>query len=160
MESGDTAPRVKSLEAIVDQMEAEFHSLEQTLKRYGTSGVEAALHIILKGSARVELKIGGITKARQRVGRADAAHRSDRREDTAVEEEIGPARQCRKGADMGQLEEDSAQINEKIRDLIDVHTVQVEPEDFGWLSSPLFDGAEVRRTKRNGGKRCENHRVL
>ena len=50
---------------------------------------------------------------------------------------------------MGQLEEDIAQINEKIRDLIDVLTVQTEPEDFGWLSSPLFDRAEVRRTKRN-----------
>ena len=51
---------------------------------------------------------------------------------------------------MGQLEEDIAQINEKIRDLIDVLTVRTEPQDSGWLSSPLFDGAEVRRTKRNG----------
>ena len=35
---------------------------------------------------------------------------SDRREDTAVEEEIGRARQCRKQR-MGQLDEDIPQIN-------------------------------------------------
>ena len=50
---------------------------------------------------------------------------------------------------VGQLEEDIAQINEKIRGWIDVFTVQTEHEDFGWLSSPLFDGEEVKRTKRN-----------
>ena len=61
-------------------------------------------------------------RARHRRGRADAAHGgghcSDRREATAFEEKIGRARQCRKRADVGQLEEDSTQINEKILDLI------------------------------------------
>ena len=53
---------VKSLEATVDQMEVELQVLEQTLKRYDTSSVEAALQIFLHGSASIELKIGGITE--------------------------------------------------------------------------------------------------
>ena len=122
--------------------------------------LEAVLQMILQGSVRVELKIGGITECvnagnerMRRIAQIDERPQ-------LLKKKIGRARQCRKRADVGQLEEDSAQINEKIRDLIDVLTVQVEPEDFGWLSSPLLDGAEVRRIKRNGEKRCENHRVL
>ena len=53
MVSGDTAPRVKSLEATVDKMEVELQSLEQTLKRCDASGVEAALQMVLQESSRL-----------------------------------------------------------------------------------------------------------
>ena len=49
---------VKSSEATVDQMDVELQSLERTLERYDTSGVEADSHMILQESTRVELKIG------------------------------------------------------------------------------------------------------
>ena len=145
MESGDTAWRVKSLEATVDKMEVELQSLERTLKRYDTSAVEAALPMILQGSARIELKIGGITE-RVNAGIAQIDERTQLLKKMDEHVNAGNDR-------MGQLEEDIAQINEKIRDLVDVLTVQTEPEDFGWLSSPLFDGEEVRRAKRNGERR-------
>ena len=115
-------PRVKSLEATVDQMEGELQSLEQTLERYGTSGVEAALQMILQGSARIELKIGGIT---ERVNAGDERMRPIAQIDDRTQlwkkklDVLVNAGNDR----MGQLEEDIAQINEKIRDLIDVLTV-------------------------------------
>ena len=114
---------VKSSEATVDQMDAELQSLEQTLKRYDTSGVEAALQIFLHGSARIELKIGRTT---ERVNTGDERMRRIAQIDERTQ-------LLKKKLDvlvnagnerMGQLEEDSAQINENIRDLIDVLTIQ------------------------------------
>ena len=84
-------------------MEKELQSLEQTLKRCDTSGVEAALQMILQGSARVELKVGGIT---ERVNTGD--ERMWRMEENIAQidertqlwkEKIGRARQCGKRAD-------------------------------------------------------------
>ena len=116
--------------------------------------LEAALQMIPHGSARIELKIGGIT---ERVNAGDERMRriaqiDERRQllKKKLDEFVNAGNDR-----MGQLEEDIAQINEKIRDLIHVLTVQTESEDFGWLSSPLFDGEEVRRTNRNGEKRAK-----
>ena len=124
-EVGTLPPRVKSLEATVDKMEVELQSLEQTLERYDTSGVEAALQIFLHGSPRIELKIGGIT---ERVNAGDERMRRIAQIDERtqllkkkldVQDIAGKER-------MWQLEEDIAQINENIRDLIDVLTVQTD----------------------------------
>ena len=113
--------------------------------------LEAVLQMILQGSARVELKIGGITEhvnaGNERVRRiAQIDERPQfwkKKLDVLVN--AGNDR-------MEQLEEDIAQINEKIRDLIDVLTVQVQPEDSGvsFVVTLRWKTSAKNQTKRKG----------